>query len=104
MEKKKIFLVVSISILIILGSVYFIIKNNQSSQSSSSISVDVCTYLSDIPPYDCDKAECNIKSEDDNYWNIFYRCPGPEHFPLGQGYDLKVDKNTKKIEIIGLTN
>ena len=98
--EKKIFLVVLISILIILSGVYFIIKNNQ----SSSVFVDVCSYLSDVPPYDCDKAECNIKSEDDNYWNIFYRCPGPEHFPRGQGYNLKVDKNTKKIEIIGLTN
>lgn len=64
MEKKKIIPIILISALIVLGVSYLLINNNQ---SSSIIHKDVCSYLSETSPYDCDNHECKIKSEDDNY-------------------------------------
>ena len=104
MEKKKAISIILILILVILGVVYFMIQNKQFPQSSPVTKDDVCLYLSNIQPYDCENRECKIKSEDNDYWNIYYRCPDPEQFPRGQLYDLKVNKNTNEIEVIGLTN
>ena len=104
MEKKKIITVALTTTVILAGLIFIIINQNKLSQLSLGTESDVCSYLSKIPPYDCDNYECNVKNGKDNYWKVFYRCPGPENFPPGQGYLLNVDKNTGNIEVEGLTN
>ncbi len=72
-------------------------------QSSLSAEEDICLYLSNISPYDCENHKCSV-DDISSYRDVFYVCPGPEEFPMGQGYFLKVSKKSGNIEVTGLTN
>lgn len=84
--------------------IFFLFKQNSSSQFPLNKEKDVCNYLSQNPDYTCESYECKIEADNGDYWEVFYRCPGPENYPLGQSYILNIEKKTGNIEIEDLTN
>ena len=100
MKKKIIFVV---SILVVIGVVFFILRNKETTPSLLS-NATVCDYINNNFQNRCSNGICSLSETTENNWTVFYSCPGPVSFPMGQGYSLIVDKKSGKIEINGLTN